>query len=656
MSGRIAALKIRMVKLIFGTYNSIASAELRPDFEDAYQNALKPFITAIYNHPEIKTTMYFSGPLMKWIEKKHSEFHTVLAELAANRTVEFLGGGFWEPMLPLIPAPDRVGQIEVMTTYLRKQFGKRSRGCWIPAQVWETHLASSLRSSGMEFVFLSEKVFPSYYSTNVPVIAEDQGKSIVVFPLNDFLSENFLKIPPDEFIEKIRTYDTGEATESVVSILVDGFRLSGCYGGGDWLESFFRGISKSEEWLECIHPGRYLRNGHYSRRKIYIPGPSYSSLMSWNNKTEVTGCNRFYRDFLVKYRESSLLYSKMMHIEVLTNQLRGDKSRKKTAKEELWKAQEHYAYWYGPTGGIFNSKLRHKAYSSLIEAEKATREKGIFTSALTSVDFDMDGEKEYLYSGTIYNAYVHTVGGAVFELDYLPVSKNYLATFSSAEVPDDPGKTDTQENLIPGYMFLDRILSEKDTLESIVNRRTAVPQNSLAFKKYNPVEVIRDHPKLTLSCRSPLSNSEEVIEIQKSYRFRRSMLEIDYTITNLTPKTQEFTWGTEINVALDDNEESRIYYVNSDNTEKTGIPESGIEKDVENFLIHDSAEGVLLMFQFSKKAELWRYPGFSSYSTHSGPVTQYQSTFIMPVWKINLPPLESSVFSISLKIGRSKKN
>jgi len=40
------------VKLIFGTQNAVPSGEAEFLFEDAYQKAFKPFLTAIYNHPK----------------------------------------------------------------------------------------------------------------------------------------------------------------------------------------------------------------------------------------------------------------------------------------------------------------------------------------------------------------------------------------------------------------------------------------------------------------------------------------------------------------------------------------------------------------------------------------------------------------------------
>ncbi len=672
------------VKLIFGTCNTVPSGESEYLFEDAYQKAFKPFLTAIYNHPEMKSTLFYAGPLLEWLEKGHPEFHTVLSELMSKKSIEILGGGYWEPMLPLVPAPDRVGQIEVMTTYLRKKFGKRSRGSWITGQVWEAHLASSLKASGMDYVFLTERAFPAVpgFRPESPVIAEDQGKTIVIFPVMESLADRFLKVPPEHILDSLRTLEPSEDREVVVSLILNGQSLGGdgthsvCYGE-KWLERFFEAVHNSRDWLECVHPGQYIRNAHFSREKMYIPGPTYDSLMRWSrldhqiNSTQLTAGNArigetkiaaesanrpkpFYREFLAKYRESSLLYAKMMHIEVLTNQLRGDKYRKKNAKEELWRGQEHYAYWHGPTGGIYNSRLRHAAYSALIEAEKATRERGIFKAALSSVDFDMDGDKEFLYNGLSFNAYVHTIGGALFELDYLPVSRNYLATFS--RYPEDYHPPATREqgyDTYPRHAFLDHILDPEDGPESF-ERSSYRQRSAFPGKRYTPRDVVRDQPKVSLSCRGPVNGGGDVLEIHKTYKFRRNTLEVDYILTNLTPRTLSFPWGTEINLALSDDPDLRSVYLNADEPGLIEAPERGRDTDVESWTILDGERDVMMSFQISEPGELWRFPVFADYRVGRDLRRNYQSSFFMPRWHVELPPLEKHAYKITARIGRFK--
>ncbi len=164
-----------------------------------------------------------------------------------------------------------------------------------------------------------------------------------------------------------------------------------------------------------------------------------------------------FRDFLSRYPEAWLLYAKMMNTHVLVNQVRGDKYKKKAAQNELWKGQCHHAYWHGGTGGIYENELRKATYRSLIEAEKITRATEIFAPSIIGVDFDMDNVIEYLYQGSELNAYIHSRGGALFELDFLPASWNYLDTMVDHECSPDgeAGTTGGPSSVYPRKAFID---------------------------------------------------------------------------------------------------------------------------------------------------------------------------------------------------------
>ena len=96
---------------------------------------------------------------MEWLEQMHPEFLTLLAEMVTRGQVEVLGGGYYDPILPLIPMNDKLGQLEKMTTLLRVRFETRPRGCWIAEKVWEPSLASVLRASGIDYTFVDDGQF-----------------------------------------------------------------------------------------------------------------------------------------------------------------------------------------------------------------------------------------------------------------------------------------------------------------------------------------------------------------------------------------------------------------------------------------------------------------------------------------------------------------
>ncbi|MCK7486236.1 MAG: hypothetical protein MZU97_12315 [Bacillus subtilis] len=77
------------------------------------------------------------------MESRHPEFLMLLEEMVLRKQIELLGGGSSPPCCPPLSSSDRLGQIECLTTFIRKNFGRRPRGCRIPGYAWGPSLASS---------------------------------------------------------------------------------------------------------------------------------------------------------------------------------------------------------------------------------------------------------------------------------------------------------------------------------------------------------------------------------------------------------------------------------------------------------------------------------------------------------------------------------
>ncbi|MBI9099860.1 MAG: DUF1926 domain-containing protein [Spirochaetaceae bacterium] len=673
---------MKKVKLIFGTHNSISPSTDDKEIEDIYQKAYKPFLTTLYNFPEISAVLYYSGPLLEWFEKNHPEFNTVLNEMVDKKQVELLGGGFYEPVLSLIPAQDRIGQIEMMTTYLRKSFGKRARGCWLPGRIWEPSLASVLRSSGIDYTFLDDTHFEAAgYTGNdlfKPIITEDQGKTVTVFPISRNIMSGFGKIVPRKIIEDI--CNDRSSDNKIVVIFPNGRQIG--YENGysfsinhQWLESFLNELKNNKKNIELVHPGRFVRQTKNSINKGYFPCTSYGEIMKWvlpsekqkefdkitANLTEMGIESKwiyggFFRQFLSKYRESNFLYSKMMHVSILTSQVRGDKYKKKAAKDELWKGQSNLAYWHGNQGGLYNPGIRHNAYKALIDSEKITREKGIFKTSLSAIDYDMDGEKEFLYQGHVTNAYVHRKGAVLFEYDHISSCWNYLNTLARYPEPYHNDEiTQAGYDSYGRHAFIDHFI---DKNESVVNfsNMTYTEQGSFIDDYYESVDYDREHRKVTFIAIGTVVKDgyEYNIEIQKKYTFKRSSIDVDYQIKNLSLHKAELCFGSEVNLSFknDDDNKAKIFHIKDEF--KDEIPSDKVEHEmVEQLLTYDQFNQTDVSLLLSKPAEMWTFPVYT-YSRGSGRIEKnYQSSCYVPRWTFKLLKDEIWNVSLTLRIDRS---
>jgi 4-alpha-glucanotransferase len=640
------------VKLIFGTYNSQPAGSDDYQFEKAYQEAYKPFLTVLYNFPKTRVVLHYSGILLEWFEKNHPEFLMLLNEMVKRRQVELLGSGYYDPILPMIPNADRIGQIELLTTYIRKNFGKRPRGSWVTQQVWDPSLAYMFASSGMDYLFLDDHHFFNAGGTEEglyePCITEDQGKIITVFPVLQKFNDRIPREGPREMIEKLLSAG-GKNTPRVVTILEPGEKY-GLYGESgkrcyqeNWFESFFSILFDHEDTIEMVRPGSLLRY-YVPKKKFYFNCTPFH-----NTKYDES---LYFRQVLSKYYESNMLYSKMIYTNILVNQIRGDKYRKKTAREELWKGQCNNAYWHGNPHGIYSNHLRKAAYHSLIEAEKVTHEKGIFIPSVISVDFDMDGRKEYLYQGNELNAYIHERGGVLFELDFLPKSWNYLDSMSRylEKYYKEFSLSNVRIDEYPRKAFIDHFFSTSEKIETF-DRIEHDEKGDFIHSVYEVTEFEREKKHVTLRCEGAVRGETKTVPaaVEKKYSFNKNKIDVEYSVTNLGETELRTVFGTECNLsfAAKGMESHRVYNTSKQKTVELGIDLTTV-RDVKEITVDDVTNNVSIKIEAGVPGELWILPIETNSLGEAGMETMYQSTCFIPRWELKLEQGESWSNSISI--------
>jgi predicted glycosyl hydrolase (DUF1957 family) len=123
--------------------------------EEQYECSIKPFLTTLNEFPKMQAVLHYSGPVLSWIERNKPEMITLLQDLVGRKQAEFLSGGFYEGVIPLFPQVE-ISQIEMLTTYLRKAFGKRPLGAFVPSESWEQSQVSVFASCGISYIFLKD--------------------------------------------------------------------------------------------------------------------------------------------------------------------------------------------------------------------------------------------------------------------------------------------------------------------------------------------------------------------------------------------------------------------------------------------------------------------------------------------------------------------
>lgn len=482
-------------------------------FEDCYIKAYKPLIDNIFNYPEVKVTLHFSGNLLEWFLKNKPEFIKKLKAMAKRGQIELIGGGYYEPIFAIIPTRDKIAQMKKLSALIKKEFGLDVKGAWLSERVWEPNYPTFLNEAGLKYVIVDDNHFRSTgiseEDTLYTYITEDEGKSLRVFPINEqiryltpwkptYLTVDYLRKIADEKGDRMALF-----ISDAEKMGVWGSTHEFCYveGKGHWdgdnkkpfIPAFLEQITNND-WIKSITMSEYMEK-YSAKGLIYIPTASYDKMEEWVLPTEIRkSFNKirkklkdnpkkkeeylflkggFWRYFLVKYPESNNMHKKMLHvreklilIEELLKKSKDDalisviKPEIVNAWDEIYKAQCNDCYWHGMFGGVYLQFLRFSVYTHLINAEKLIDEMndtiysrtGSFIS-ITPIDFNKDSKMDILIESDVINVYINpSEAGTIFELDYKPKSYNLLNTLTRwHEAYHDKEKVQEEEFMIDRY-------------------------------------------------------------------------------------------------------------------------------------------------------------------------------------------------------------
>jgi len=420
---------------LFAVHNHQPVGNFPAVFKKAFRDCYEPFLNSLAGHPNIRFTLHFSGPLWEYMKAKERRSWDLIEEMAGRGQLELLGGGFYEPVLSIIPEEDRIGQLRLMSDFLAENFGQRPRGAWLTERVWEPHLPKTLATAGIEYTLLDEEHFHYAGVRDIerPYVTEEEGSPLILFPV----SKKLRYFVPFRLIEDVRALFQEVAERGGVAILGDDGEKFGLWPGTHkwvyeegWLSRFLTFLK--DEDVPTMTYSEYL-DRRPSLGLVYLPPASYEEMMEWvlepegfdlfrALKQEASAEERrflrggFFREFFLKYPESNHLHKRMLAV---SRKIRESPAPK--AAPELYKAQCNDPYWHGIFGGLYLPHLRESAYQHLIEAEKQLP----LVPGWEALDYDMDGREELFFHHGRYNLLIKpSAGGSLIEFDDRLLSRN----------------------------------------------------------------------------------------------------------------------------------------------------------------------------------------------------------------------------------------
>jgi len=411
-----------------------------------------PFFEVMREYPEFKFAVHCSGWLMEEIKSKHPDVYKNIKFLADQRSIEFFGAGYYEPILSVIPPEDREQQINMLSKSIKKDFKQTPEGLWLTERVWESALIPDLVKSGIKYTVMDdyhfqcagfdEHILDGYY------MSEEGGAKMGLFPISKKLRYAIPFLNVSSAIDAIKSY-TRE--ENSAAIIFDDAEKFGMWPGTyewvyekKWLENFVEAVLE-DETIETLHFKEYYES-EKTRGIAYLPNVSYYEMGEWSLRAddalrlhafkEEMGEKRYeeegvkflkggiWKNFLVKYEESNRIHKRTL--ELSQAQVAVDKKKFNLA---LYKAQANDALWHGVFGGLYLPNLRDNVYTYIIEAENIRYNKKKI--AIESDENELDGyEKIKFVTPEYIFRFDAAHGGQLVEFDSREKKFNWQNTLT----------------------------------------------------------------------------------------------------------------------------------------------------------------------------------------------------------------------------------
>ncbi|MDO8426699.1 MAG: DUF1926 domain-containing protein [Deltaproteobacteria bacterium] len=702
-----------MAYFIFCVHNHQPVGNFDSVLEDAYRDSYWPFLKALSRHPSIKLTLHNSGFLFDWIGENHPEYIELLRSMVSSGQVEIMGGGYYEPVLSVIPEEDRLSQIRMMSDKFEEVFGKRPRGIWLAERVWEPLLPTTIRSAGLEYLLVDDYHFVKsglekrdlggYY------ITEDQGNVVKIFPGSEAL-RYLIPFRPVEALEEHLKGLNAFLRKGDAAIYGDDGEKFGVWPGTHkwvfdegWLDSFFEMLDRNAEWLKSVTLSEYL-DMEEPLGSVYLPTTSYMEMGEWSLPAEASKeytelvedmkkldngerIRRFlqggiWRNFFAKYPEANWMHKRMLLVsrELKKLSIEAPKRDLKEAKDFLYKAQCNDAYWHGVFGGLYLPHLRTKVYENLIRAEQSAGAGFVQDGpAIQVMDLDADSHEEVIIRtqdlGLFFSPHN---GGGLYELDFRPCAANLSNTLSrwqegyhhkllSTGSGDLEGGTKSiheivkvKEKGLERYLkydtsrrgsFLDHFLDGEASLEKFF----ANEYRDLGDFFQGRYEAVIDGGTLRLSREGAAlgigySVSKEVKAIG------RDSFKVNYRLRGhdkLPPG--DFSFGVELNLILPCCDGPACLYKSSPpmpDEDGIGLGSSGVLKGIKGLSLLDTHIGIKAQILLSSPATLWRFPVHTVSLSEGGFERIYQGSCLLFQFPIKQENMEAG---FTVKVGEIKR-
>lgn len=673
-----------MVQLILAIHNHQPVGNFENVFREAFEKCYDPFLKFLEDHSFLRVSLHYSGCLYDWFEAREKQFLKRLERLVRKDQVELLGGGYYEPILPMIPERDAISQMKLMNQYLRGRFGKKPGGFWLTERVWEQKLPRLAAQAELRYTAVDDTHFALAGLSESEIknffVTEEEDSLLYLFPIPKELRYLIPFREPGETLDYLRKVSQDSTQETIVTYADDGEKF-GLWPGTyqwvyreGWLERFAQMLSENKT-LIVLKTFREVFEDQLGRpvRKVYLPSASYEEMTEWSMSREKanqwkelkrdfeTGgvwsrARTFFqggtfKNFLAKYSEADWMRSKMNWVSHRVAAL-PDSPKKREAEHELWQGQCNCPYWHGVFGGLYLHHLRRSTYEHLIRAELLSNAHSTLSqSTLTEEDINQDGAKEWILSSPPFSfCFAPQRGASLVELDFWPEFMNVLDVVTRREeayhrdlLQHKGGETgkgrsihELRKSVSPEVLerisfdrierlsFRDYFLPKGTSAEDFRRSHYRLMGGEPTLRSYRYAgKTTKGETVLNFFHEALSLNEKGAVDIQKIFRIKQglSQFSVTWKIVNCSAVRLDCLWGSEWNFNFYDRDQKM--------------------ENVSRVAIQDGWSRVHLEIAGEESFHYWQFPIETVAQTESDFRLIHQGISVFPHWPLSLAPKET---------------
>ncbi len=629
------------VHFAFVVHNHQPVGQLPHVFDEAWEKSYLPFLDVLERHPHVKCVLHYTGPLLDWFLTYQPYMIERICQLVSRGQVEILAGGYYEPILAMIPSRDALAQIQKLQRAVHQTFGYNPQGIWLAERWWDPALADLLPQANVRYTLVDSTVFEQAGMKEEETLFCFQIPNLTIFPIHQSVRH---QIPfaetPEKALDAIGSlaarYSALSTQDSGLVVFADDGEKFGIWPNTfwwvyetGWLDRFFSALESNAHWIQPTTLAEYFAD-HQPSTLNPLPLGSYSEMMQWSGGD--------WRNFFEKYSESKDLHQQIWR---LSESLPADEP----PPDALLRAESNDVFWHGVFGGLYLKHLRLTAWRNLNAArrEMGQRVNGAMSQWLTRFEPE--------------------VGGSIVELSHTLSGHNFLATLTRRREPYH-GQTPSPVDWYPRRALLDHFLGAETTLESFAACR--YPEQGDFVNQ--PYQCVRSHARSAVECSSSdgtppcsMPNYELTLsrlghvwvctqhlpmQVDKTVEARNENVLIHYQLTNLNDMPVDLWFGVEFNLVLTHTEPPDCGFTINNEWERhevrslRSLSQLSADDNATALMLVDHWLSLRLRLSWDTPAGLWHCPIMTASQAVEGIQWTHQSSAFLLHWKLHLPPKE----------------